>query len=540
MKSKFLRKFLAVGLVGTMAASMLAGCSGSSEQTTTSTSSGSEASTEASTDSASAEATTDGEVPTLIWWTVGGTIPSDFEEDMQVISDYVQEKVCVALDIQVAGWADYDSKMNTIVNSGEYFDLMFVNNTNYSKFVNLGGLADITDMVESVTPELYSFIPEDLWNGSRIKGQIYAVPTYKDSSLTQFWYFDDQYVQKYNIDYESIQTMDDLTPAFKAIKDGEGASFYPVQLNQGALWNGFFNEYDGLASGLQPIGVRLDDETRTVVSTLEQEDVMHNLNLLHEWYVAGYTNPDANVMTEGTKQNAFGNAQGWPAAVSAWQTQQGVEKYDAWKVFGPIYTTETIQGSMNAISANSNYKEEALKLLELVNTDQTLRDMLYYGVPDKTFQYEEDGTVTKLRDDWPLAGYTQGTFFNLSVESSAPADQYEQIKEQNEAATPSVCLGFALDPEPIQNEIANCNTVWDKYKYDLLTGASDPEEAVPRCLEELKAAGLDTVIAEAQRQVDEFFANADATAATTETTAETTTETVAETTTETATETAAE
>ena len=48
--------------------------------------------------------------------------------------------------------------------------------------------------------------------------------------------------------------------------------------------------------------------------------------------------------------------------------------------------------------------------------------------------------------------------------------------------------------------------VWDKYKNDMLTGASDPETAVPACIEELKAAGLDTVIEEAQRQIDEFFA----------------------------------
>ena len=89
----------------------------------------------------------------------------------------------------MAGWGDYDQKMNTIVNSGEYFDMMFTNNTNYSKFVNLGAFENITDMVQSSTPDLYSFIPEELWNGVKIGGNVYAVPTYKDSSITQFWYY---------------------------------------------------------------------------------------------------------------------------------------------------------------------------------------------------------------------------------------------------------------------------------------------------------------------------------------------------------------
>ena len=62
-------------------------------------------------------------------------------------------------------------------------------------------------MVQSSTPDLYSFIPEELWNGVKIGGNVYAVPPYKDSSITQFWYFDDQYVQKYNIDLDSIKTL---------------------------------------------------------------------------------------------------------------------------------------------------------------------------------------------------------------------------------------------------------------------------------------------------------------------------------------------
>ena len=97
--------------------------------------------------------------------------------------------------------------------------------------------------------------------------------------------------------------------------------------------------------------------------------------------------------------------------------------------------------------------------------------------------------------------------FILSTQADGDPDAWNQVKEQNESAVSSTCLGFALDVTNIQNEIANCNTVWDKYKNDLLTGASDPATAVPACIEELKAAGLDTVIEEAQKQVDEFFAN---------------------------------
>ena len=498
-----------------MTAGVLTGCGGSGKGASAPANDAAQSTSEtesADTDSAPAADTgaadseqDSGEVPTLIWWTVGGTPADDFDEAVAQISDYCEEKIGVRLDVKIAGWGDYDTKMNTIVNAGEYFDIMFTNNTNYSKFVNLGAFENISDMVQTVAPELYSFIPEKLWSGVQIHGNVYAVPTYKDSSLTQFYYLDDQYVQKYNLDLSSLKDLQTLDPIVRTIKEGEGKSLYPLMLNQGTLWNGFFNDYDGLASGIQAIGVRIDDPERKVVCTLEQEDIIEDLELLHSWYVDGIINPDANVVTEDSKGNVFGNAQGWPSAVVQWETLQGVEKYDAVKVFGPLYTTETIQGSMNAISVNSNYKEEALKVLQLINTDQKFRDLCAYGVEGNHFEYLEDGSVKRLRDDWTWPAYTQGTFFVMSNQEGSDPNQWEEVKQQNEQASASTCLGFALDVTNIQNEVSNVNTTWDKYKYDMLTGASDPATAVPKCIEDLKAAGLDTIIAEAQKQIDEFY-----------------------------------
>ena len=391
MKNKSMNKILALGVVAAMTAGMLAGC-GSSASTTDGAAAGTEA--------ASNSAASNGEVPTLVWWTVGGTPADDFDQAVSQISDYAEEKIGVRIDVKIAGWADYDTKMNNIINTGEYFDLMFVNNTNYTKFVNLNALENITDLVQSETPDLYNFIPADLWEGAKIHGNVYAVPTYKDSSLTQFWMLDDTYVQKYGIDVDSIKDYATLNDALQTIKEGEGKSVYPMQLAQGSTFNGFFNNYDGLASGLQPIGVKYDDASRKVVCTLEQDDIMDGLNWLHKWYQDGIINPDANVVTDAGKGAIFSTGQGWPAAAESWAFGQGIEKYDVTKVFGPLYTTETIQGSMNAVSANSNYKAEALKVLQLMNTDAKFRNMCAFGTEGNFMKYEEDGTVTKLRDDW--------------------------------------------------------------------------------------------------------------------------------------------
>lgn len=78
MKNKSMNKILALGIVAAMTAGMLAGC-GSSASTTTD---GTEASAKADK----------GEVPTLVWWTVGGTPADDFDQAVSQISDYAEEK----------------------------------------------------------------------------------------------------------------------------------------------------------------------------------------------------------------------------------------------------------------------------------------------------------------------------------------------------------------------------------------------------------------------------------------------------------------
>lgn len=442
------------------------------------------------------------EAPTLTWWLIGGGTPNNLQSALAKINDYTSKKINVKLNIKIAAYGDWDNKMNQIVNSGEKFDIMFTNNTKYSKQVDLGAFADLTDLVKSDAPNLYKAIPEEVWKGTTINGKIYAVPTYKDSAIAQYWAFDDKYVKKYNIDVANTKTFDALDKAFTKIKQGEGKSCYPLKLTQSDAFAGLSNDYDDLTLGFTPIGVRIDDKNHKVVSVLEQSDEMEKLKMLHKWYQQGIINPDAPTTTDAGKGLIFMSAQAFPGAEAAWQVNQGVAKYDTVPVADPIYSNSSIQGSLNAISANSDHKTEALKLLELINTDHKLRDMIAYGEEGKNFQYVKPNVVKKLSEPWELGSYAEGTFFTMSTLSDAPADQWDQIKKQNAKAISSACLGFTPDVSKISTELANCQAVWDKYRFELMTGASDPTQKVPQIVKELKSAGMDTIISELQSQLD--------------------------------------
>ncbi len=441
------------------------------------------------------------DIPTLTWWLIGNP-PPDLDQVVAKINEYTAPKIGVKVDIKMASWGEWNQKVNQIVNTGEKFDIMFGDYTYYGKFVQKGAFADITDLVQKEAPDLYKFIPEKVWEGTKVDGKIYSVPTYKDSSMTQYWCIDDTYVQKYNIDMSSLKTMDDLDKVVTKIKQGEGKSTYPILLEQNEGFPALLGNYDDLALCFQPVGVRFDDKSRKVVSVLEQPDSMANLKMLHKWYQEGIINPDAPTTKDYQKGKIFMSAQGFPGAELSWQAEMGVAKYDTVPVLGPVYSDSTIQGSVNGISSNSEHKAEALKLLQLVNTDQKLRDMLAYGLEGTDFKYVSDKVVKPLTDAWGGGNYAVGTFFNMATQEGAPENQWELVKKQNEEAVSSTCLGFTPDTKNITNELTNCEAVWDKYRYELKTGASDPEVMVPKIITELKAAGMDKIISEIQSQID--------------------------------------
>ena len=445
-----------------------------------------------------------GGAPTLIWWNIGTSQPG-FAEDLKVISNYTQEKIGVRIDIKQSGWGEASQRWTTMINAGEYFDILFVDEGSYVRFAVMGAFADLTDLLPETVPQLWDYIPDVLWEGVKVKGRIYSVPTYKDSSRTGYYYWDHKYVEKYNIDLTRYGWAY-LDEVFRRVKAGEkNPRFYPFQLMRGSD-TFLFENYDGLSALMPAIGVRIDDQKRRVVNTLEQPDIKETLAFFHAWYRDGIINPDANMADENPLGVPFFIAQAWPSVAISYAIYNGVEQYDPVRFSGPFYSTGSIQGSLNAISANSKYKKEALRFLQLVNSDTKLRDMLHLGIEGKHFEYVNDGAaIRRIRTDWPLINYQQGSYFIETPLDSAPPGYWDEVRQQNEEATPSVMLGFMMDTDPVINELMNCRNVYNRYAVDLITGASDPGVVLPKVIAELKNNGFDKVIAEAQRQVDEYF-----------------------------------
>ena len=101
-----------------------------------------------------------------------------------------------------------------------------------------------------------------------------------------------------------------------------------------------------------------------------------------------------------------------------------------------------------------------------------------------------------------MAGYTQGSFFNVTQTDDVDFNQWDEVEELNEKATPSEMLGINLDTSNIETELAICRAVYEKYYSELFTGAQDPRELVKTIDAELETAGWETIREKKQKQID--------------------------------------
>ena len=442
------------------------------------------------------------EVVTLKWVTVGSGMPTNYDAWLSQLNPYLAEKIGVNIEMEVISWGDWDNRRNVIVNTNEPYDIIFGNMGTYNSDVQLGAYAEITEeMLAEYAPGLLELIPEGYWDACRVNGLIYAVPTYKDSSMTNYFVWDKELLDANGLDASEAHTLQEIEPILAELKDKTANSVYPLNSN-GATY--ILSTYDQMSSGLPILGVRIDDEEMKVVATVEQDDVMADLTTLHSWYLAGYINADAATHAESNKYNVCSVAQGWPsAAITTWGPNMGVEAV-AYQYGDTLVSNETVQGSLNSISINCEHPEKALAFLNLINTDSYVRDLFYYGVEGENWEYTEDGRVHKINAEWTMAGYTQATFFNVTTTDDVDFNQWDEVKELNEQAKSSVLLGFFFDTTSVQDELASCIEIYNRYKGEVLTGTTDPAVSVPQMMEEMRAAGFDTIVAEAQAQIDAF------------------------------------
>lgn len=508
-----MKKLNTIALAVTIPALLLSACSKSETETATK----SPASSAAATTAAPAKKLDPREISIYF---AGPTAQKDVALVEEEINKITREKINATVKINHLGWGDYAQKTNLMIASGEPFDLMFTSGNDLSINVAKGAYVALNDpannLLEKYGQDILKSMNPKFLTGTTIKGLNYALPTQKEMASVQGLFLRKDLVEKYNLDLKSLKKLADVEPFLKQVKAGEPADVIPI-----VATSNFLNllPYENIGGFTSPGVISKTGTTPKVVNLFETDEAKSLFKLMYDWNQKGYFQKDP-----GTNTNLKAQTDEGLVAVRWSQLKPGgdLEASNASKkpliqaeFTQPYVATYDLNNSMLAVSRTSKDPERAVMFLNLMHSDPRIVNLMDFGIEGKHYvKVAGKDNVIKVPDGFATSkdtGYFPGNTWQVGNQfltylfQNEDSQKWEKFKTFNAAGVSSPILGFTYNSDSTKNEEAALASVYKSYIDGLSGGVLDPDKYLPEFNDKLKKAGMDKVIAEKQKQVDEFM-----------------------------------
>ncbi len=448
-------------------------------------------------------------------------------------NDILVKEIGAKVKLHPLGLADLTAKGPLILSSGQQCDLMSFSQFNpFSPAIASGGLAPIGDLIKQYAPKTYSNFPPDNWNAVTKDGKIYGAPVFVGGvSKAAMWVRADL-VAKYNFDWKNATKITDWEPFFDAVLKGENGNVIPLLSSDpywGRQWWPNLYGYDPISESIGApgargmVGVKLDDPTTTVVPVAFTPEYKQAVELARKWYLKGYflkSVPSDTEMSALRGQLKFAAFEFPGASNSSTNAMSGNEWNGVPILTGffqdkTVITTGKILSSVYGVCAVSQHPTEAVKFIEAMNTNVDLLNLFNYGIQGKDWVWKDQANKVITYPpgvDGNTVSWNPNTYWQFGdkrlVYLTTPDDigVLDRDAADLKVAIISPILGFVPDLSTIQNEVAQIATTAKEYCDPVDRGLVDVDTGLKQCQDQLKAAGIDTIVAELQRQINTWKA----------------------------------
>ncbi len=535
------KKLLSLVLASVMATSMLAACGDETTDAPASSNAG-----DTTTDVADTTDTTDAaldtsEHVTLTWYLHGSSVTDDAAV-LEKANEYLKEKLNVTLKPIWGTWGDFDDGATMAINGGDDVDIYFTcswSADEYNTYAKKGAWVRLdnpdNNLIEKYGADVWEALPDVVKEGAVIEGTdgvgVYAVPGFKDFGTQNTWDVNVTLLEKYGYTVDDIKNTDyygfgDIMAKVKAGEEAEtGETFYPLNVEGAVLermvTNSIIVNGDSGTCNILSYYIDPTDVSKDIGSKIENkfatEEYKKFVEKTREYYEAGYIDPalgnansanDTLVAAQNAAKYLIGTQSyslGYEVTTSA---ARGIEVQ--YVPCTPPYVDKTAtQGAMMAISTASKNPERAMAFLNLLNTDAYLMTLLNYGVEGTHYTLNDDGLVVFNDDARATYSPWRNGMGNITL---LPPQEGEGVGFFTDTFVPYYmsakgipAFGYAFDQANVETEMAALANVAGQYALSLSTGSVDPATALPEFLAALETAGMQTVVDEANAQLDAYF-----------------------------------
>lgn len=466
----------------------------------------------------------------VIKWVQLGDRPDAIDSVLAKANEIIEPELGLKLEIEFVDGASFDQKSKMKMASGEDFDLIFTGYVNnYQTAVSLGGLYDITELVDNIemadgTKVKMSDVIEDYYmESAMVHGKLYGIPNIQVISNPVCIQMEKEIAEECGVDLEALQEaalnntnletakkyMDLLTGELAKIKEKRPDLYTVSPFNVAPT-----NIYEDIVGG---VGFRRDGSSDKLVKTLECDERICGIDTVRSWYEKGYIRND--IASVGSTATSNEDARRIAVSVTTWKPGQEIyfmnERDGAEPAYAfcaePYVSRTSALLTMISVGANSKHPEEAVKLIYMLNSNKELFNILCWGIEGVNYTLNEDGTATEISgtgyDKMAQNAWRFGNQFNGHVMEGQPATVWEETAAMNDNAVKSPAIGFVPDTDPITTELANITNINSEYKARIEYGTSPRSEYWDEYVKKLYDAGYDKVYNELQKQYDEFIAS---------------------------------
>lgn len=443
------------------------------------------------------------------------TSAASYEQDQKLVEEKVAELVREKLDIDVefkviAANQNYEEEIHAMLAGQQQLDVIYSYAGLCSELLLNQQLYPLDSLMELYGEGIQEEIGEEVLEVCRRNGELYQIPTNHDFAVSWEGYIlNKDILDRYHIKKEDITSIEKLEEVFALIKEKE-PDMEIVDFDSGYM---MVNQYfAGGANGL--FGVHMDygreEEYTNLFKTAEYREIIERA---YRWRESGYLTRDMLDHSYSTDEK-FASGKLFAYACRG---KPGIEQQEKLSTGQDVvfvqFGEDTVSCNSPAsigwsITRNSVSPEKSMQLLDLWYTDPEIMNLLSYGVEGIHYIKTKDGHITfpegKKTNPFIGEAWRMPNQFITYVWEGNPLTFWDDMRRFNEESVHDCDYGFNFDLSPVFSSYMDLQEIYGKYQRVLENGFIDPKEGLEEMNRELDAHFIDEVIAEKQRQYDEW------------------------------------
>ncbi|NUU63221.1 extracellular solute-binding protein [Paenibacillus agri] len=452
----------------------------------------------------------------------GGEKKAATDEVWREVSQYVKSKgLNVNFSVNFIPWTDYSSKLLVMAAAGDRWDMNFDSDTSFRQMAARGSYLPLNTLLPEYAPHLNERYKSDgTLLSTTLDGEILGLPWAIKMNQRPYavWRADLAELAGIAPPMNSIQTVEEVDTLLHQLKEA-----YPDRkLSLVTALPFYMVREEWLDLEFHGLGCYIGDPEMKVRAIEQQPFYLEAALMSKRWNQAGILNPDSILGLEDSANHWRSGkllftitSHEWayaadPGFIDSAYRQQVSLLYPEKRQVNRRPTSNVI-----AINRNSEHPDLALRFLDLLETDRALFDLVIYGMEGKTYKLEGD-TVrypdnlnfsTSNYMDWGGQwGFWKPQF--LRPTETYPGDFWN--KEATFAELPqnvdSPLGGLMLSDYKIGKALERRDELYEDLgkaiEYGMEGNISD---AIAKYRQRQMDNGLETIIAEVQRQVDQYL-----------------------------------